>query len=189
MITLQCKFTEDTKNYLSCFYVILNEMIGGMENAALTDSISHNFIVQMIPHHRAAIRMSQNVLQYSICKPLKQIAERIITEQTASIDQMCEALECCSMYDSAKQDIYLYRHQLEIITQNMFEKMDIACSDNNISANFMREMIPHHRGAVEMSKNALRYEICPRLEPILQAIITSQEKGIREMVCLLQRVS
>lgn len=136
----QCKFSEDTKNYLSCFYTILSEMIEGMESAELTGSISHNFIVQMIPHHRAAIRMSQNVLQYSICKPLQRIAENIITSQTASIDSMCEALENCSMYASTKQDICLYQHRFGIITQNMFEKMNIARSDNDIGANFMRKM-------------------------------------------------
>lgn len=185
----QCKFREDTKNYLSCFYTILKEMIEGMNGAELTDSISHNFIVQMIPHHRAAIQMSQNVLQYSICRPLEKIAENIIVMQTESIDDMRRALKTCSLYANTEQDIRLYQHQFGIITRNMFEKMDIACSDNNISANFMREMIPHHMGAVEMSKNALRYEICPQLNPILQAIITSQEKGIREMTCLLQNIS
>lgn len=185
----QCKFREDTKNYFSCFYTILNDMIEGMNNAELTNSISHNFIVQMIPHHRAAIQMSKNVLQYPICRPLQKIAENIIVMQTESIDNMCKVLETCSFCTNTERDIRLYQHQFGIITRNMFEKMNIACSDNNISANFMREMIPHHMGAVEMSKNALRYEICPQLDSILQAIITSQEKGIREMTCLLQNIS
>ncbi len=183
----QCKFREDTKNYLSCFYTILHEMIEGMNSAVLTDSISHNFIVQMIPHHRAAIEMSKNVLQYPICRPLQKIAENIIVMQTASIENMRRVLEGCGCYTSTKQDLCLYGHRFDIITQNMFENMSIACSDNDIGANFMREMIPHHMGAVEMSKNALRYEICPQLDGILQAIIVSQEKGIREMTCLLQQ--
>lgn len=185
----QCRFTEDTKNYLSCFYMILKEMIEGMDSAGLTDSISHNFIVQMIPHHRAAIQMSQNVLQYSICRPLQRIAENIITMQTAGIEHMRRALENCSYYTSPQRDICLYQHRLDSITRTMFEKMDTACADNNISANFMREMIPHHRGAVEMSKNALWYEICPSLEAILKEIIVSQEEGIREMSFLLQKIS
>ena len=45
----------------------------------------------------------------------------------------------------------------------------------------MNEMIPHHEGAVRLSKNALEHCICPQLIPILEAIITSQEKGISEM--------
>lgn len=37
------------KDYLSRFYDILDEMIAEMSGAELTGSISHNFIVQMIP--------------------------------------------------------------------------------------------------------------------------------------------
>lgn len=40
-------------------------MIQGMTDDELDESISHNFIVQMIPHHKAAIEMSQNLLQYT----------------------------------------------------------------------------------------------------------------------------
>ena len=42
-------------------------------------------------------------------------------------------------------------------------------------------MIPHHMGAVEMASTTLQFDICPELVPILQAIITSQEKGIAQM--------
>lgn len=43
------QFSDVTKNYLCRFYKILDEMIEGMTNAELTSSLSHNFIVQMIP--------------------------------------------------------------------------------------------------------------------------------------------
>ena len=56
-------FSNVTKRYLSRFDEILDEMIQGMTDAPLTDSISHNFIVQMIPHHQAAIQMSENHLR------------------------------------------------------------------------------------------------------------------------------
>jgi len=181
-----CSFHNSTKNYLTKFYEILDEMITGMENACLTDSISQNFIVQMIPHHRAAIQMSENVLKYDICPPLQDIADRIITTQTRSIDQMRNALQCCRQQTNPCQDIRLYRREFQNIARTMFQEMDTAKSTNNISHTFMREMIPHHRGAVRMSGNALRYCICPELVPILNAIITSQQKGIDEMEQLLK---
>ncbi|MFR1761526.1 DUF305 domain-containing protein, partial [Frisingicoccus sp.] len=68
----------------------------------------------------------------------------------------------------------------------MFCDMGNARVTNQVNCDFMWEMIPHHRGAVEMSKNALRYHICPELRPILEAIITSQERGIRQMCHLLR---
>lgn len=54
-------------------------MIQGMTEAELTGSISDNFIVQMIPHHRAAIEMSGNILKYTTSIPLQEIALGIIS--------------------------------------------------------------------------------------------------------------
>lgn len=180
-----CSFRTSTKDYLSRFYEILDKMIREMEGACLTDSISRNFIVQMIPHHRAAISMSENVLQYTACMPLQKIASDIITTQTRGISDMWHALECCQMQTNTCQDLQLYQRELKTILHTMFTEMDTARATNNISDTFMREMIPHHKGAVRMSENALRYCICPQLVPILNEIITSQKEGIKEMQRLL----
>ena len=41
-----------TDKYLTCFNNILDQMIQQMNSAQLSNSISYNFIVQMIPHHK-----------------------------------------------------------------------------------------------------------------------------------------
>lgn len=179
-------FSDVTKAYLCRFYQILDDMIAGITQAELTDSISHNFIMQMIPHHRAAIEMSQNLLQYTTCVSLQHIAKNSIAEQTKSIENMRSILPRCRELTNSKQDLCLYEKGFRLITQTMFSQMRGACSNNNIHADFMREMIPHHQGAIRMSENVLHYSICPDLNPILQSIITSQKNGVREMEHLLQ---
>lgn len=182
-----CGFHRETKIYLSRFYEILGEMIHEMCGAELTDSISQNFIVQMIPHHRAAIEMSRSVLEYTAPEPVRRIASRIIEEQTRSIRDMEAALPVCCTQENTEQDRQDYLRRFGEITRTMFARMGAACATNQISADFMREMIPHHQGAIRMSENALRFPICPELKPILQSIITSQKAGVREMECLLRR--
>ena len=76
-----CLLSEDSKTYLCCFYQILDEMIQGMTTAGLNQSISHNFVVQMIPHHKAAIQMSNNILRFTENSFVRRIAQRIIEEQ------------------------------------------------------------------------------------------------------------
>ncbi len=184
-----CRELSDvTKEYLCCFYEILDTMIEEMTGAELTDSLSHNFIVQMIPHHRAAIEMSQNLLKYTTCLPLQNIASNIIIEQTESIKNMQESLCRCEEFKNTKQDICLYNRRFKKITRKMFTEMEDACTSNNINANFMHEMIPHHEGAIRMSENLLQYDICPELIPILRAIIVSQRKGVCEMERLLRQI-
>ncbi len=183
------RLCDGTKRYLCRYYEILDEMIRGMCGAELTNSVSHNFIVQMIPHHRAAIEMSENLLLYTDFTPLQSIAKNIIEEQTKSIENMEEALKCCETDINTQHDLCRYNKRLNSITQVMFSKMRNARSGNNINADFIREMIPHHQGAIQMSLNALNYPICRELDPILQAIITSQEKGVQEMKKLLRQIN
>lgn len=183
------KLSNVTKAYLSRFHCILDEMIEGMTTAETTDSISHNFIAQMIPHHMAAIEMSENILKYTTLVPLQNIAQGIIVEQTKSIENMRETEEKCSECENAKRDVCLYRRSVDRILQTMFNGMENAAATNNINADFMREMIPHHRGAIEMSRAALQYDICCGLHPILDAIITSQQRGIQQMQHLLKYIS
>lgn len=176
------------ETYLKRYNEILETMIDDMCSAGLTDSISHNFIVQMIPHHRAAIEMSENILKYTTNGELTAIADGIIEEQTKSIQNMQEVLSSCSEAVNCSCDVRSYQSSVQNITAIMFSGMRNAYSDCRINCNFIREMIPHHRGAVSMSKNALKFDICPELKPILDAIIVSQEKGIRQMRCLAEKL-
>ena len=174
-----------TEQYLACFHRILNTMICGMTSAKINESISHNFIVQMIPHHRAAIEMSQNLLCYTTCTPLQKIASGIITEQTKSIRDMKQILGRCSQRRNSPEELSCYQCDIGHIMNTMFEQMETAQPDKNINISFMREMIPHHKCAIAMSSLTLDEPICPSLKPILTSIITSQEKGVKEMEQLL----
>lgn len=174
-----------TQTYLNTYSEILEEMICGMTTATLTESISHNFIVQMIPHHRAAIRMSENVLQYTENAAIKSIASGIICAQTKSIADMQAILCRCSQESSPRQELIRCQSELEQIMITMFRQMKSARATDCIDCDFMWEMIPHHEGAVKMSETTLQYPICEGLKPILDAIITSQKKGILQMETLL----
>lgn len=174
-------FSHVTQRYLNTFECILERMIQGMTCAELTNSISHNFIVQMIPHHRAAIEMSENILQYTTDLTIQEIAENIICEQTKSIAAMEEALPRCSNLTNARENVCRYQSQIEPVFNTMFRRMQTARATNDINCCFLWEMIPHHEGAVTFSEITQCYDICPQLQPILQDIITSQKRGICQM--------
>lgn len=182
------KFSKETETYLCTYQSILEEMIQGMTEAELSDSISHNFIVQMIPHHRAAIQMSDNVLIYTENAALRQIASNIVEEQTKSIENMCRIAEGCGQLLNSPRDLVNYQQRMDRIRNIMFYQMSHAREAERIDCDFMWEMIPHHEGAVRMSITTLQFSICGELRPILERIITSQERGIRQMKSLLQQL-
>lgn len=179
------RFSHSTEAYLHAYSHILEHMIERMTQAGLGNSISGNFIVQMIPHHRAAVEMSENLLQYSCFRPLMQIAGNIIRTQKQGIAEMERMLCDCRKKTNCPDAVCRYQDKTDCILQTMFEEMKHAQTDNCINTDFIREMIPHHKGAVRMAKAALEYDICETLIPILNAIIAEQEEGIRKLERLL----
>lgn len=183
-----CELSNVAKEYLSAYKNILEEMKCGMSEVKLTTSISDNFIEQMIPHHRGAIEMSKNLLRYTTCIPLQEIAIGILEEQTRNIEQMRAIQNMCGKRRNPGEEVCHFRQRMDRVMKVMFAEMGSACATNRINEDFMREMIPHHKGAVEMSKIALQYNICADLVPLLKGIISSQEKGIRQMQCLSEQI-
>ncbi|MBD5133951.1 MAG: DUF305 domain-containing protein [Clostridiales bacterium] len=183
-----CLLSEDSKNYLCCFYQILDEMIHTMTTAGLTQSISHNLVVQMAPHHRAAIQMSNNILRFTENSAVRRLAQRMVDEHTQGIERMEGALAACNQLINPQMDLRLYQRRMDLISREMYAGMGSAPEGNALAAVFMREMIPHHQGAVRMAETALKYDICTELVPILRSTVTQQRQGIAQMRALLNRM-
>ena len=91
-----CNFSNVTNDYLAFYDCILSDMMDEMTHAELSDSISHNFITQMIPHHQGAVSMSENALRFPVCPQLIPILDAIIISQKEGIRQMQKLLDIAS---------------------------------------------------------------------------------------------
>ncbi len=169
------------KNYLARFDEILNEMATKMLNPSLTNNITLDFIVCMVPHHQAAIYMSQNLLKYTNFEPLQNIANGIIKMQQRGIKQMEEIARTTKGYDNSKYDVNIYLQRYFEITNNMLARMQNSRRMMDINLDFVSEMIPHHEGAIQMCRNLLMYRIDPRLVQVANTIIQEQSKGVMEL--------
>lgn len=179
---------NNKQNYLNVYYCILENMIQKMLQAPLSNSISYNFIVMMIPHHQAAIEMCANVLRYTKNETLQNITFQIIHQQTQSIKNMLNIIEDCKCCTNSHEELSHYHQHIDQILCQMFNGMKNARVTQDITSDFIYEMIPHHQGAIYMSKETLDNKICPQLKPILENIISLQEQGIKQMSMLLQQI-
>lgn len=172
---------QNVNNYLNRFDEILYNMENKMLSQNVTNSITINFIICMIPHHQAAIYMCENLLKYTKYQPLIQISNRIIQTQTKGIEQMKHILNTTVGYINSNKNVNNYMKEYFRIVNIMISGMKNSARTNNINYNFTTEMIPHHEGAIAMCNNLLKYQIDPRLKNVAQNIIQEQSKGVIEL--------
>ena len=174
--------------YLYRYDEIVKQMAEKMLSQNVTNSVTINFMECMIPHHQAAIEMSENLLLYTRYQPLQEIAQNIIKMQTEGIQEMEEICKTTYGFPNTPQVVDNYRQKYLEITKNMIEKMKNAPRCVNINLNFVNEMIPHHEGAIAMCESLLDYRIDPRLKLMVDSMIREQSDGVKQLKEIQKRL-
>jgi len=82
--------SEADKGYMAA----MMKMHQPMTSTEMSGDPTHDFIMMMIPHHQSAIDMAQVLLKEPNADPeIKQMAEKIISDQQKEIDQFNAWLE------------------------------------------------------------------------------------------------
>lgn len=182
-----CLLSQDAKTYLCCYYQTLDGMVQTMTTARLTQSVSHNFVVQMVPHHRAAVQMCENILRFTRDQAVRRLAQRAAGQLSLRVGQLEDVLEPCARLASPQTDLRLYQRRTDLICRDMYAEMGRLPEHNALAALFLRQALPLCRGAFRMAENALKYDVPTELVPVLRAICAQQRQQAAQMRALLGR--
>ncbi len=81
-------YPEEVNDYMRNYLNITGNMIYEMDSSLKSMDINLDFISEMLPHHKGAILICQNVLNYNINPDLRILANNIIRTQNESINQL-----------------------------------------------------------------------------------------------------
>ncbi len=164
------------------------EYIAGMERMHKAMKITYSgdvdtdFARGMVPHHQGAVDMAETVLRHGKDPEIRTLAEWIIRSQKQEIAWMNRWLERRgSPADSAKDvSATPYVVALEAANAKMHEGMDIRYS-GDADYDFVRGMIPHHQGAVDMAQVLIKHGRDLEMKKLASDIILGQNREIKQM--------
>ena len=175
--------TADTSPSTKAYSDAMSGMMKGMMTPA-TAKPDLDFVQGMIPHHQGAIDMTKVVLQYGKDPEIRKLAEGVVKAQESEIFAMNQWLSKTDKAslpvspDSAKAN----DHAMATMMKNM-----MVTYTGNADVDFVKGMIPHHQGAIEMAKVALQYVKDPTLLKLANDIVSAQEGEIGFMTDWLKK--
>jgi uncharacterized protein (DUF305 family) len=135
-----------------------------------------SFVADMVPHHEAALEMAWVAEEKARSPFVKQLARDILRTQAAEIDAMRRE-------DGALRGAGVDMGTLGVPRSQMGMDHDAnALLDaESFDAAFLEMMIPHHEGAIVMSRAELAKGADPELKALARQIIAAQEREIDQM--------
>lgn len=180
---------KNLSSYINDENELMDQMMQDMENIAPAGNAALDFLTGMIPHHQAAVSMSESYLKYGGSDDeLRQLAESIIQVQKQEIQQMqtmIDDIKKQGTQNAGQEQTYLNAYEKMLSAHHM----DHAShkSPKNVDDAFAQGMIMHHQMAVDMARAILGNTDEEQVAALAQNIIESQNAEIGQMQAILKR--
>jgi len=137
------------------------------------------FLDTMIVHHGGAIDAAQLVATRAQHEELRQLAKAIIADQQREVAKMKQWRS--QWFGDSPQAVNMDLPGMRDGMEDMdLSKLD-ALKENDFDLEFIRQMVPHHEGAVTMVNDILTRDVHPELKSLAENIVKSQSNEIETM--------
>lgn len=137
------------------------------------------FIVEMTPHHEAAVEMAEIATRKAEHSETKELARAIIAAQNREIDELAAIhtdLFGIPVSQGEHGSLGMEAHEM-----GMDGDVMMLASEEPFDRAFIDMMIPHHQGAIRMARVELESGEDDRLMDLSEAIVDAQSREIEEM--------
>ena len=135
------------------------------------------FVAAMIPHHESAIQMAAIASGRGKSDFVKELASNIADTQTAEIAELRSEDAQLAKAGVKPGELVVEEHMMGMDAEpSALQKAD------PFDEAFIKMMIPHHEGAIEMAREELDKGKDPELRDLAQDIVDTQQQEIDQMI-------
>ena len=142
------------------------------------------FIDTMIAHHQGAVDMALLANTRTQRDEMRKLTQGIIQEQRREIAEMQEWRR--KWFGDAKPALNVEFPGMKTGMAGMDTVKLASLKGNEFDVEFVKQMIPHHEGAIEMAKALKTDGKYPELENLARSVVDSQSPEIEQMKGLLE---
>lgn len=163
------------------FLSIMDTMMKRMDSAQLSGVVETDFLIQMIPHHKAAIAMADYEISHGKDFDMLQLAKSIAAEQTNEVQLMNLLLQHINKVKTKVSPGY--QNQVMQAMNSMMNAMpeNELLNNNTVDEAFALVMLPHHRAAIDMAKAVINFSEDVQINAFAKNIISSENIEIEQM--------
>jgi uncharacterized protein (DUF305 family) len=167
------------------FTLANNQMMRDIaDGAPLTGDADADFARLMITHHRSAVDMARIELQYGGDQAVLGLAKRIAAQQS-EIDQLTawQKTHPTTAPAGAAADGAAANAAYATASDRMMSGMmgDSMAHSGNADRDFVKMIIPHQQGAIDMANVQLKYGRDPELKALAQKVVSTGQAQMAEM--------
>lgn len=137
------------------------------------------FIDTMITHHQGAIDMAKPCAANAQHAEIKTLCANIVRDQKKEIDEMKSWRD--KWFAGAALALNMEMAGMSDSMKGMDMKKLEAAKGSDFDLEFIRQMNPHHEGAVTMAKEAAQKSTKDEIKKLAAEIIKAQEAEIKQM--------
>ncbi len=153
----------------------------------LSGDPDRDFAGLMVPHHQGAVDMAKMELQYGHDPQIRDLAREVVASQQPQIAQISRWKQAHPAV--VRSNIPAGREGFDAANKKMMSGMASGgpASSGNADLDFVRMMMPHHQGAVDMGQIELELGRDQELRALAHDIVVAQRAEIAQMTAWLRR--
>ena len=178
------KLSDNSKEFLNTYYSIIDQAKNDIINIPMGTNLSSVLIDQLIILFQSAIKMSENILNYTTDADVEDFAKNLIANYTQTIKDLQGIKQKCENIDCNEIDIKLYSRKALSVFNTLINNLNGTLASNNLNSIYLNAIHSHTKALIELFTMSLPLQMCDELKDYLTTHLQSLSELLNNLKSL-----